>query len=472
MMQRLPGLAIAGLLALMSAILSTGLGGSLSRSQLLIAVLLGLFIGSAFGHRKVFQPGLQFAIKWLLRLAVILLGFRVTLQDLWGIGIEPILVALIVLISTFAFITWIAQKVFRLDRTMALLLAAGSSICGASAILATAILLRAKPQQVSLAVAIITLISTAALFFYPIAYSLGYLPHMDPADYGVFVGATIYEVAQVVSAGYAVSDIAGITAIVVKLSKVVFMVPGLLLLGLWLRRYDPQKISTRFPIPLFVLGFLGAVIINSLNVLPTPLLSSISQIDLFLFTMVMVAFGLETRGVKSPEKGWITKPLLAAIAGLLFSISLGYSLVRQGVGSVDEMLLSDHRSTARTVNASATPGAALGEQLFQDIGCVKCHVTSLAAGNHEVALYSDLLLHDMGAALDDKLVQGDARGRDWRTTPLRGLGLRVRYLHDGRATSLRDAIVAHSGEAEIIKLNFMKLSEREQRALYDFLNSL
>ena len=78
----------------------------------------------------------------------------------------------------------------------------------------------------------------------------------------------------------------------------------------------------------------------------------------------------------------------------------------------------------------------------------------------------------MGAALDDKLVQGDARGRDWRTTPLRGLGLRVRYLHDGRATSLRDAIVAHSGEAEIIKLNFMKLSEREQRALYDFLNSL
>ena len=472
MIKNLPGLAVAATLALMSAILATGLGGSLGRSQLLIAVLLGLFIGSVFGHLKVFRPGLQFAIKRLLRLAVILLGFRVTLQDLLGIGIGPVLVALIVLVSTFIFIAWSAQKIFRIDRTTALLLAAGSSVCGASAILASAILLRARPQQVSLAVAVVTLLSTVALFFYPIAYSLGYPADITPADYGVFVGATVYEVAQVVGAGYAVSDIAGITAIVVKLSKVAFMVPGLFLLGLWLRRYDSRETSARTPLPLFVLGFLAVVAINSMAVLPTPVLSVANQLDLFLLTMVMAAFGLETRGVKSDEKKEIAKLLLAAAAGFIFSVSVGYGLIRHGMGSVDEVLLAQHRSPLPAVNADATPGAIFGEQLFAEIGCGKCHVTSLSAGDHRVALYSDLLLHDMGPALDDKFVQGDARGRDWRTAPLRGLGLRVRYLHDGRATSLREAIVAHGGEAEIIQRRFVKLSEREKRVLYEFLNSL
>ena len=472
LIKRAPGIIMAALLAAMAVTLSTGLGGSLSRSQLLIAVLLGLFIGNVFGRPQMLQPGLQFTIKWLLRLAVVLLGFRVTLQDLWGIGWGPIAVATIVMVSSFIFITWFAQKIFRIDRTLALLLAAGSSICGASAILATATLLHARPQQVSLALTLITLLSTVALFFYPLAYALGYPPELDPADFGVFIGATIYELAQVIGAGYAVSDLAGITATVVKLSKVVLMVPGLLLLGVWLRRGDAQTTHTRIPLPLFVFGFVAVVIINSLLVLPAPVLSALSQLDVFLITMVMVAFGLETHIGKSHTHGWIVKPLLAALAGFIFTISLGYALVRNGVGSLDEMLLADHLTAPYTIKVNTPPGIVLGQQLFDQIGCGKCHVPSLPAENRRVYLYSDLLLHDMGPALDDKFEQGDARGRDWRTTPLRGLGLRARYLHDGRATSLREAIVAHGGEAEIIQQRFMKLSDNEQHALYQFLNSL
>jgi CxxC motif-containing protein (DUF1111 family) len=84
------------------------------------------------------------------------------------------------------------------------------------------------------------------------------------------------------------------------------------------------------------------------------------------------------------------------------------------------------------------------------VGCAKCHVPALAGVNGDVLLYSDLLLHDMGPALDDKIVQGNATGADWRTTPLVGLAARRRYLHDGRAATLRDAILAHGGEAEIV----------------------
>ena len=125
--------------------------------------------------------------------------------------------------------------------------------------------------------------------------------------------------------------------------------------------------------------------------------------------------------------------------------------------------------------SSAAPGAMMtstGGRLFDATGCAKCHVPSLTAGDRRVVLYSDLLLHDMGPALDDKIVQGDATGRDWRTAPLIGLGLRTRYLHDGRATTLRDAIVAHGGEGEIVRDRFLQLSPAEQADVYRFLDSL
>ena len=87
------------------------------------------------------------------------------------------------------------------------------------------------------------------------------------------------------------------------------------------------------------------------------------------------------------------------------------------------------------------------------VGCAKCHVPALEARSGEL-LYSDLLLHDMGPALDDKIIQGDATGADWRTAPLVGIQLRQRYLHDGRAGNLRDAILAHGGEGEIVRNRF------------------
>ena len=113
-----------------------------------------------------------------------------------------------------------------------------------------------------------------------------------------------------------------------------------------------------------------------------------------------------------------------------------------------------------------------GEMVFEDTGCVACHVPTLQAGARAVPLYSDLLLHDMGPELDDAVVQGSARGRDWRTTPLWGLSDRTRFLHDGRADSLEAAIRAHGGEAAAARRRFLALSDDQLRGLLDFLRSL
>ena len=113
-----------------------------------------------------------------------------------------------------------------------------------------------------------------------------------------------------------------------------------------------------------------------------------------------------------------------------------------------------------------------GAALFAATGCAACHTPSLASPAGPVALYSDLLLHDLGPDLDDKVVQGRAGGRDWRTTPLWGLGLRPRLLHDGRAHTIAEAIAAHGGEAAAARTRFATLAADDREALLTFLAEL
>jgi CxxC motif-containing protein (DUF1111 family) len=96
----------------------------------------------------------------------------------------------------------------------------------------------------------------------------------------------------------------------------------------------------------------------------------------------------------------------------------------------------------------------------------------MQAGGLQVHLYSDLLLHDMGPTLDDQVVQGSADGRDWRTAPLWGLHERTRYLHDGRATTLKAAILDHGGQAAAVRQRFLALAPGRRELLLEFLHSL
>jgi CxxC motif-containing protein (DUF1111 family) len=130
------------------------------------------------------------------------------------------------------------------------------------------------------------------------------------------------------------------------------------------------------------------------------------------------------------------------------------------------------RFVAALPEPKPAPEPRSGTALFAQTGCAACHVPALEVRGRRVGLYSDLLLHDMGRALDDRVVQGSAAGADWRTTPLWGLGDRRRFLHDGRARSLEAAILAHGGEAQRASERFRALSARQRRDLLAFLRSL
>jgi uncharacterized integral membrane protein (TIGR00698 family) len=457
-----PGIVLAALLAVVASWIAGGLGEPLSRNPVLVAMMFGLLIGNSFQCPDRFRPGLDFTKRYLLRLAVILVGVRITVRLLADLGLAPLAIAAVELIVVLVVLNFVARRLLKLDRELALLIAVGTAICGAAAILSVAALTRARDQHAGIAVALITIAGTVALLLYPVAFMEGWLPELDDRFYGVFVGASIYELAQVYGASFAVSEGALNTATLVKLSKVLMLVPLLLVLGLLRRRSDADSQSVPLPFPWFIAIFVAVMLLNSSITLHPLARYIILEVDQFLFLMVMVALGLTTRLAMLREAGGASRIIGVGVIGLALSTLVTYALVAS---------LSAGKASAPLVAESVMLGSP-GGRLFSSTGCAKCHVPALRGRKGEVTLYSDLLLHNMGPALDDKIVQGNAVGFEWRTTPLVGIGLRDRYLHDGRAANLRDAVQAHGGEAEIVRNRFFNLKEADQQAILDFVRRL
>jgi uncharacterized integral membrane protein (TIGR00698 family) len=462
---KLPGIAAAAMLALAALWIAGGLGEPLARNPVLVAMLFGLVVGNTLVVPERLRPGLDFTKRYLLRLAVVLVGFRISVGLLIDLGWVPLLVAATELIVVLVVLRWIARKVFKLEADLALLIAAGSAICGAAAILSVAALTRAKDPHAGIAIALITVCGTLALLLFPVAFLGGWLPRLDERSYGVFVGASIYELAQVYGASFAVSEGALNGATLVKLSKVLMLLPLLLVLGLWQRGRDGRQSLPPAPWPWFIAGFVAVMLFNSALTPHPQVRKLILELDQFLFVMVMVALGMTTRLTALTGPGALGWRLAGVgVVGLALSSGTAYALLAPFAGG-DRAALAAHSTEARML---ADPGG----RAFASIGCAKCHVPALVGRHGEVPLYSDLLLHDMGAALDDKIVQGEANGTDWRTTPLVGLRVRQRYLHDGRATTLRDALLAHGGEAEIVRERFFELPIETQQAVLRFVGGL
>jgi len=457
---RTPGVLVAAALALAASWIAGGLGDPLARNPVLVAMLLGLLLGNVFGCPDALRPGLDFTKRFLLRTGIVLLGFRITVALLADLGLAPLLIAATELVVMLVVVRWVALRVFRLEPALALLVAAGSAVCGAAAILSVAAMAKDRERHAGVAIALITMVGTVALLLYPMAFLAGWMPGLDERSFGILVGASIFEQAQVYGASFAVSEGALNMATLVKLGKVVMLIPLLLVLGVAQRRAPSGEARGRLPVPWFVFAFLAVLLFNSVVTVHPQVRAAALQFDQFLFLMVMVALGLTTPLKPLVGSGGL-RLIGAGMFALVLSAGLAYSLVRANPGS----------ALAEETSARAVPPGD-GARIFDAVGCVKCHVPSLRGVKGDVPVFSDLLLHEMGPALDDKIVQGQAIGSEWRTTPLIGSRLRERYLHDGRATTLRDAVLEHGGEAELVRRRFFELDEDEQRAVYAFVASL
>jgi len=321
-----PGLAFTVLIAIIATFISELdiVKNSVNFSPLIIAIILGVITGNIWKIPQALKPGINFSLKKILRVAIVLLGFRLTFQNVIDIGLEGLIVDITIVVSTFLFSIWVSRKFFRLEPEISYLIASGSSICGASAVLATAP--GAEIHHAAMAVATVTVFGTTAMFLYPVIYNLfGSYLGFDEVLYGIWTGATIHEVAQVVAAGFAVSDTAGNTATVSKLTRILMLAPLLVILSFFLSKKNSLHgtgISLRdIPVPYFVFGFIAVVGINSTHTIPQSITHYINVIDGFLLTVAMGAMGLETNINKI--KGAGMKPIYAAAIIFVFLIFTG-----------------------------------------------------------------------------------------------------------------------------------------------------
>ena len=300
-------------------------------SPLVFALLLGLVVGNLPFTRagKSATAGFQFATRWLLRSGIVLFGLSLTLQQIMALGPNVILLDMLVISAVLVTGYWIGTRWLQLDRETALLTSAGSAICGAAAVLATEATIRSRPAATSMAVATVVLFGSLAMLAYPLLYPLiGW----EEGLYGVYIGATVHEVAQVVAAGDAVGPQALANAVIVKLIRVMLLVPFLLIVGQWwLRRADLPQGQTpnqtgaaqRLIIPWFAVGFLGMVVFNSVVTLPESVHQTLVMTGQIALAMAMAALGYETRLEKLRALG--LKPFLLAL--ILFGLLLGGGLL-------------------------------------------------------------------------------------------------------------------------------------------------
>ncbi|HDK5243273.1 TPA: YeiH family protein [Klebsiella pneumoniae] len=310
-----PGLALTA--ALTGAALWAGSFPAIAGagfSALTLAILFGMVVGNTV-YPKIWQPcdgGVIFAKQHLLRLGIILYGFRLTFAQIADVGVSGILIDVLTLSSTFFIACFLGQKVFGLDKHTSWLIGAGSSICGAAAVLATEPVVKAEASKVTVAVATVVIFGTIAILLYPAMYPL--LAHwFTPETYGIYMGSTMHEVAQVVAAGHAVSPDAENAAVIAKMLRVMMLAPFLLFLAARVKQLTPagNGEKSKITIPWFAIMFILVAVFNSFHLLPKAVVDMLVTLDTVLLAMAMAALGVTTHVSALKKAG--AKPLLMAL---------------------------------------------------------------------------------------------------------------------------------------------------------------
>jgi uncharacterized integral membrane protein (TIGR00698 family) len=321
----LPGLLLAALLGAAALWLADVplVRDQLHWSALLLVILLGMAWKSLAPVPAATLPGVAFAQRPVLRWAVAGLGFRLSLQELWSIGAPALVVVTVSTFAALAFGWWVARRL-GIPEKLGLLLGVGGAICGASAVVAADSVVQGERRDSAFALGVITLLGTLGIVLYPILHGVLGLAEFE---YGVWNGASLHEMAQVVAAGFGVSDEAARVSTVVKLARIALLAPVVLYLSWTLRRHHQAVGRAKVaPVPWFLVLFVVFAAVNSTGWIPDAWVKAIQRADLWLLAVGMAGVGLQTGFSDLKAAGW--KPVLAGALQWLFLAALALALAR------------------------------------------------------------------------------------------------------------------------------------------------
>jgi len=309
-------------------------------SPLVVGIVIGIIFANSLHHKMptAWESGITFSAKKILRFAIVFYGFRITFQQIGEVGLEGFLVSLIMLSTTFVLGTWLGHKIFKMEEDTSMLTAAGASVCGAAAVLATEPVLKAEEYKTAVAVSMVVLFGTISMFLYPVLYTAfienatGFL-HMTGREFGIYVGGTIHEVAQVVAVPASIpgaSEEMANSAVIVKMTRVIMIAPMLIVLGIWLsfkaKKTGGESSAVKLVIPWFAVYFIMVAGFNSLQLVPQNIVDVINEIDTFLLTMAMTALGIGTRFAKF--KGLGLAPIYTALGMFIWLVVGGFIITK------------------------------------------------------------------------------------------------------------------------------------------------
>ncbi|PPF36887.1 putative sulfate exporter family transporter [Rathayibacter sp. AY1A2] len=324
MIRRLgPGVAACAVAAVIAALLHATVPAV---PMLTAAVALGILVAQLPAARPLLSgalaPGLKFSSRSLMRAGIVLLGLKLSLIDIAALGWGAILVVVGIVLATFG-LTWALGRVLRLPGQEPLLLAAGFSICGASAIGAMAGATRAKEQEQATPVALVTLCGTLAIAVLPaLQQPLG----LSDVQFGHWVGASVHDVGQVVATAQVAGASALAVAVVVKLTRVVMLAPMVAVAAAVTRRRGGTGGTRPAIVPLFVVGFLAAVLLRTLLPLPEGLLAAADTAQTWLLAAALFALGSAVRVRALVTTGW--RALLVALVSWAAIAAMGLAAVQ------------------------------------------------------------------------------------------------------------------------------------------------
>lgn len=291
----LPGLLLAVAVAIAARLVSGALPSVIS--EILVAVLFGIVVANVVPLPAAVSPGLRFSVQRVLRLGIVLLGARLSLDAVLAIGVSTLGLVLAAMALAFT-VALLAGRAFGVPPRLRLLIGVGTAVCGNSAIVATAPVIRAEEREVSFAVATITLFGTLAVFIFPLA---GHWLGLPDAVYGVWAGIAVNDTSQVVAAGSAYSEEARDIATVVKLVRNALMAPLIVGIAWYWQRQQAATDETAVrrgiagAVPTFVLAFLAFAALRTFGVIDATEAARLDDVAKGLILVALAGVGLNTR---------------------------------------------------------------------------------------------------------------------------------------------------------------------------------
>lgn len=332
-----PGVLLSGAVAAMAYFAAPLVGRVVPLPAMVIALLIGMALNPLVAARPALQPGMAFCVRTVLRWAVALLGLRIALADIAGLGVSTAGLLVIAMTVTLGS-GFVLARISGRSPGFGALVGAATAVCGASATLATASVVPDYPgKQTDIAFVVVgvnALATLAILVYPPLCLLLGF----DAQTTGVMLGGTIHDVAQVVGAGYAVSETVGNIAVVVKLFRVFLLLPVVLGVGWYFTRLGAAHGQARVPVPVFALVFLVLCLLNSAmpflgGLLPVyaPLKSALVEASSWGLLLAIGALGLGTSLAAITMLGW------RHIATLMGTTVIIFIVVTAGLEVLDQL---------------------------------------------------------------------------------------------------------------------------------------